>query len=172
VPLALLGYVIGWWRPAPWTWPILAAVLVWPATSAIVIVGGTTMWAAALTAGGLRWGWPSALILLKPSFLPLAAIGIRRRSWWITVGVLGLVSLAMLPLWGEYLTALGNATDVKPWYSLGDLPLVLAPLVAYAGRRTSPDLVTIVPDESGVSTDAEDTHSTPTPTPTPTSASA
>ena len=134
LPLALLGYLIAWWRPEPWAWPVMAAILVWPATSSVVITGGTTMWVVALTAAGLRWHWPAALILLKPSFLPVALIGIRHRSWWIAVGILGLVSLAMLPLWFDYLTAMRNASDVRPWYSVGDLPFILLPIVAWAAR--------------------------------------
>lgn len=135
VPAALLAAALISWRPAPWCWPLLAATLVWPATSAIVIVGGTTMWVAALVAGGLRWGWPAALIVLKPSFFPLALIGIRRRSWWIAAAAVGVASLAVLPLWPEYFTAIRNATDLSPIYSLGDLPLVVAPILAWLARR-------------------------------------
>lgn len=132
VPVLVLGWCLASWRPAPWTWPLLAAVLVWPATSAVVIVGGSTMWVAALVAAGLRWRWPAALILLKPTFLPLAMLGVRDRRWWALAGVLVAVSL---PWAADYLAAMRNVTDASPWYSVGDLPLVLAPLLAWATRR-------------------------------------
>jgi hypothetical protein len=136
VPVTLLAYLLARLRPAPWAWPILAAVLVWPNTSAIFIVGGTTMWVAALTAGGILWHWPSAFIFLKPSFAPLTLIGISDRRWWVALGVLALASLLLLPLWFEYVDAIRNATDLGLLYSAGDFPLVLAPLIAWAARTT------------------------------------
>ncbi len=135
VPLSLLLALVVWWRPAPWTWPLIALAMAWPSTSAIVVAGGSTMWAAALVAAGLRFGWPAALLMLKPSLAPLVVVGIRRRSWWIAVAGLGISSLLMWPLWGEYLSAIRNASDVAPWYSIGDLPLLAVPIVAWLGRE-------------------------------------
>jgi hypothetical protein len=134
LPIGAVGYCLASWRPAAWTWPLLALILFWPATSVAVIVGGSTMWVTALVALGLRFRWPAVLILLKPSFLPLALIGIRHRSWWIGLAVLGAVSLALLPMWPQWITAMRNAVGSPPLYSALDLPLVLAPALAWFTR--------------------------------------
>jgi hypothetical protein len=137
VPVVIVAWSMVEWRPAPWTWPILAVAVSSPNLASHVIVGGTTMWAVALVCAGLRWGWPSVLIVLKPSLLPFTLLGIRHRSWWVAVAVMGVVSLAMLPLWSEYLTAMRNATDLRWWYSLGDWPLLAVPVLAWGGRSTA-----------------------------------
>ena len=135
VPIALLAWCVASWRPAPWAWPLMALALAWPNTSAVVIVGGSTMWAAALVAAGLRWRWPAALLLLKPTMLPFALVGVRDRRWWVVAAVLAVVSL---PRAGEYVTAMRNTTDLRWWYSLGDLPLLLLPVVAWLSRAGAP----------------------------------
>jgi hypothetical protein len=38
------------------------------------------------------WGWPALAVALKPTLLPFALIGARRRSWWLVAG-LGLVAV-------------------------------------------------------------------------------
>lgn len=39
-----------------------------------------------------------------------------------------------LPWAMQYVTAMRNATDARLWYSLGDLPLLLLPVVARVSR--------------------------------------
>ena len=134
VPILLLAWIVVGWRPAPWTWPIIAFAVAYPATSSIVIVGGSTMWVTTLVAGGLRFGWPATLILLKSSFAPLALVGVRHRSWWLALALLGGASLILWPLWSEYATALRNTTDLAPWYLVGDIPMLAIPVVAWLGR--------------------------------------
>jgi hypothetical protein len=139
VPIGIVAWTLASWKPAPWAWPILALALTHPGLASVVAVGGSSMWAVALVFAGLRWGWPAVLIVLKPSLVPFALLGLRRRSGWVAVAVMGVVSLAMLPLWVEYATAITNATDVRWWYSLGDLPLLLVPLMAYLASRHQPE---------------------------------
>jgi hypothetical protein len=134
VPIGILAWTTLRPLPGPWTWPLLAACLAWPATSAVVIVGGSTMWAAAMIAAGLRWGWGGPLVLLKPSLVPFALAGIRGRRWWWSLAGATVASLAMLPLWGQWVTAMTNAQHVSLLYSAGDLPLLLLPVVAWAAR--------------------------------------
>jgi hypothetical protein len=62
------------------------AMFAHPMSALHILSGGTAMWAMALVAAGLLWHWPPALILLKPTLLPFALIGIRHRSWWIVAG--------------------------------------------------------------------------------------
>jgi hypothetical protein len=117
-----------------WTWPLLAMVLFWTGTMADLLLGNTNLWVAAGVAGGLLWGWPAALLVLKPSFGWLALVGVRKRSWWAAALVMGLLSLSMLPLWGDYLTTLRNS-GMPLTYSLGGLPIAIATVVAWAGRQ-------------------------------------
>jgi hypothetical protein len=134
VPFGIVGWCLYRWRPAPWTWPLLALGLASQQLASHVMVGGTSMWMVALVFAGLRWGWPAVLIVLKPSLAPFALVGIRRRSWWVAVPVMGAVSLVMLPLWPVYLEAMRNAADLEWWYSLADVPIMCVPLVAWMGR--------------------------------------
>lgn len=137
VPLGVVGYSLWRWRPAMWTWPLLGFIAFWPKTQSAVLLGNTDMWVAAGVAGGLLWGWPAALVVLKPTLALLALVGARQRSWWACWLVLGLVSLLMIPLWVDYLTVVRNS--VLPWnYWVNSVPVVLAPVVAWLGRTTGP----------------------------------
>ena len=134
VPLAVLAYALIRFRPRMWTWPLLAAVLAWPRTPALIFYGNPGMWMDAAIAAGLLWAWPSALVLLKPSLGPFALLGIRHRSWWVAVGVVILLSIPFGGLWLDYLSVLRNS-GVSITYSVLDLPLAIAPIIAWLGRR-------------------------------------
>jgi hypothetical protein len=134
IPLGFLAYAIVRLQPAAWSWPVMAALLVFPSFSSTIIVGNTTMWIAAFLAGGLLYSWPAMLILVKPALAPFALVGIRRRSWWIALAVWCLVSLFMLDQWFEYVTAMRNVQSTF-LYSLDSVPFLLVPIVAWLGRR-------------------------------------
>jgi hypothetical protein len=133
IPLTVFAYVLVRLRPRAWTWPLLAAIVVWPRTPALVIYGNPGMWIDAAIAGGVLYAWPSALVLIKPSLLPLALLGIRKRSWWIAVGILIVAAVPFGNLWLDYLTVLRNSS-VPLAYSVLDLPLACAPIIAWMGR--------------------------------------
>ena len=65
--------------------------------------------------------------------LPLALLGIHKRSWWIALGVLAIAAIPFGTLWVDYLTVLRNSA-VPATYSVLDLPLALAPVIAWIGR--------------------------------------
>lgn len=133
VPIGILASALARWRPAPWSWPIMAALLVHPQLPITYIVGSSTMWAVALVALGLVYKGPAVLILLKPTFAPFALIGMRDWRWWAVAGVIGIVTLA--GPWRDYLTVLTNGTDSGGFlYSLTAFPLMLVPVVAWLGR--------------------------------------
>jgi hypothetical protein len=139
IPLGLVAYVTWWCRPVAWVWPILALIVLFPKTPNQIIFGNTDMWIAAFIAGGVRWAWPATLITIKPSLLFFAVIGIRARSWWIAAGVLLLLSLPLLPLWLDYPTVMLNSS-AKFWYSFGNLPFFVLPIVAWIGSsRRGPE---------------------------------
>lgn len=130
VPIAVTGYVLWSLRPSPWAWVGILLLMLWPHSIGIFLFGNSDMWLLAFVAAGVRWGWPAALVVLKPTLAPLALIGVRQRSWWIAAFVLGIASLPMLPLWADYLAAMRNLRDSDLAYSLGSLPLILVPVLA------------------------------------------
>jgi hypothetical protein len=138
VPLAVIAYVVCWCRPAMWSWPILALIVLFPKTLNQVIYGNTDMWIAAFIAGGVRWAWPATLVTIKPSLLFFAVIGIRSRSWWVAAGILALLSLPLIGLWLQYPTVMLNSS-ARFWYSFGNLPFFVLPLVAWMGSRRRGD---------------------------------
>jgi hypothetical protein len=132
VPLLVIAYVTWWCRPAPWAWPVLALILLFPKTPAQILFGNTDMWIAASISAGVRWGWPSVLVTIKPSLGFFAFIGIRSRRWWIAAGMLAVLSLPFIAIWIDYLTATMNSS-AKFWYSFGNLPFFVLPIVAWLG---------------------------------------
>jgi hypothetical protein len=134
LPLGFMAYVTWWCRPAAWVWPILAAILVFPKTPNQIIYGNTDMWIGAFIAGGVRFAWPSILISIKPSLAVFGLIGIRSRPWWIAALVLALASLPFLGLWLLYPTVLRNSS-AGWYYSFGNLPFFLLPIVAWLGSK-------------------------------------
>lgn len=157
VPIAVIVYTTAQLRPAAWTWPLLGLVLLWPRSQGAVLWGNSDLWVAALVSAGMLWGWPAALIALKPTFLPLALVGVRHRSWWIAVAFLSGLTIPLLPLWADYFRVIRDS-DV-PWtYSLLNTPLVLFPLVAWMGRtrphrspRPRPGVAALAPAPERVS---------------------
>jgi hypothetical protein len=135
IPLGVLAYVVWSYRPSPWAWVVIAFLVAWPRTFGAVLFGNTDMWMAAGVAGGLRWGWPVALIAVKPTFAPFALVGVKRLSTWIVGGVL---ALASLPLLSDYITAMTNLRVDGFAYAAVSLPFALIPLAAWLGRTREP----------------------------------
>ena len=139
VPIAILCSLVAHWRPAWWTWPLIAACLAWPQTLWQFIVGGTSMWMAALVAAGFVWPGVAALILLKPTLALFALIGIRNWRWWTIVAAITVLTL--LGPWRDYLVAIVNGRDSGGLrYSLGHYPLMLIPVFAWLGRHGRPPI--------------------------------
>jgi hypothetical protein len=136
IPIAVTAYVVRGYRPAPSGIAAILVLLAWPRAVGAVLYGNTDMWVMAGVAAGLRFGWPAALVILKPVFAPLALVGIRHRSWWLALGAGVLSVILFWPLWSDYLTAMANLR-IDSLYSLGSVPLLLIPLVAWltAGSR-------------------------------------
>jgi hypothetical protein len=138
VPVGVLAYAVYLWRPEPWGVAAMLLLLCWPRAHAAFAFGNTDMWGMAAVAGGLLWGWPAVLLLLKPTFAPFAIIGVRRRAWWIALLVLAGVSLWFLPMWFDYFRVIDNL-NASADYSVGSLPLLVVPVVAWLARRRSTD---------------------------------
>jgi hypothetical protein len=135
VPLGVIGAVLIRSRPPVLTWPLLALVLIYPRTWVVVALGNPSMWAIAAGVAGTVWGWPAAFAVLKPTFAPLALIGIRWRSFWITAAGLLAVSVLFGSMWSDYVTALRYATTSRGVeYLLGEWPIALVLIFAVTAR--------------------------------------
>jgi hypothetical protein len=137
VPIAFLTWHVWECKPRLAAWILIVLLLSYQNTIWLIASGNPVMWIAAAVAAGTRWHWPAVFALLKPTLAPFALIGIRHRSWWVAALALVVISLLFLSLWDDYITAVMNARDGRSGllYSIGDVPLMLIPLVAWAGRR-------------------------------------
>jgi hypothetical protein len=138
IPTAIIAVALVRLRPAPWTWPLLAIIALWPRTPALFFYGNPGMWMVAFICLALWRSWAGPLILLKPSLAPFALLGFGRRSWFIALAIVVAASIPFGRLWLDYVTVLQNS-DVPLTYSLLDLPLALAPVIAFLGRRRELD---------------------------------
>ena len=135
VPAGLLAGAILWLRPRGWWLPLMAVLAMAPFVQGIYLTGRPTMWVAAFLALGLcRGGW-AALVLIKPSVFPFALAGIHRRSWWLTLLGLIVLSLPFGSLWLDWVTAIQNS-HFDLLYSLPDALLLAIPVAAWLGRTS------------------------------------
>lgn len=135
IPMLVIGTAVVLDRPRPWTWPILTFCALTGDTIWLTISGNPTLWTTAAVALGIRFGWPSVGVMLKPTLAPFALIGIRRRSWWLALAGLILLSIPFMSLWPDYLTAIRNQRGVDLLYPLNNVPMMMIPVVAWLGRR-------------------------------------
>lgn len=132
VPLLVTGAALWKLHPARWTWPLMAACLVWPRSTGSILAGNSDIWVMAAVAAGAVWGWPVAALIIKPTFAPLAIVGLGRRSTWVATAIVGVGVLLTLALWIDWLQVVGNA-HLGAAYSLLNLPLAAIGFIAYLG---------------------------------------
>lgn len=133
IPLVTVAVSVYAWRPARWTWPLMALALAWPRFTGGVIVGNSDMWVMAFLALGLRFASPLALLALKPTFLPFALFGIRDRWTWIGGAIVLVACVPFGFLWIDWLAVVRNAPG-GIGYSVLSIPTVILPLWAWLGR--------------------------------------
>lgn len=139
VPLTVIIWVTIRYRPAIWTWPLMALCLAWIPTMVKIAYGNPFMWAGAAVALGTAYGWPALFVIVKPSVAPFALVGVGHRSWWVGLVVIivaGAVSaLLFTSMWRDYLTVLTNSQNgAGLLYNMTDAPFLLIPVIAYVGR--------------------------------------
>lgn len=137
VPIAVTLVALVRLRPAPWTWPLMAAMLAIPRTYEMILYGNPGIGVAMAVAAGAVAGWPSVGVLIKPSLAPLALIGIRTRAWWLALAIYLVACIPFGAMWLEWVQVITDS-DGNLAYSLIDLPLMLLPVVAGIGRSRSP----------------------------------
>jgi hypothetical protein len=134
VPVGATGWAIWRLRPRPVAWPLLALCVAWPTTLLKTWTGNPVIWCVAALALGTIYRWPSVFVLLKTSLVPFALFGANRRSWWVALSVVALLSLPFAGLWSDWLTSVVNSRGGGILYSALEIPMLLVPLVAWLGR--------------------------------------
>jgi hypothetical protein len=134
IPFGIIATAIRHIRPGPWSWPVLALILVYPRTWVAITYGNPSLWALAAIAAGLAWSWPMAFAFIKPTLAAIALVRIRRPGFWRGLAVALALSIPLLPLWIQFASALLNARNGYGLdYLLGELPIALA--LVFALRR-------------------------------------
>ncbi len=137
VPVAITAWALWWHRPPLWAWAVIALLFAFDRSLNVYVFGNPSMWVVAAIGAGTVLAWPFVFVFAKPTFAPIAFLGIRHRSWWVALGILAVASLPFLPVWFDWLKVVTNS-DVSVLYNLPTLPLMLIPLVAWAAGRHRP----------------------------------
>jgi hypothetical protein len=136
VPLLATALTVERLRPRPWAWPLLVLCLSNPTTLLKIWTGNPVIWSMAAMAlavvGRSRVAAP--FVLLKPSLAPFALFGIRRRSWWVGLAIFVLLCVPFGGMWGDWVASVLNSRGGGPLYSALEIPMLLLPVVAWAGR--------------------------------------
>jgi hypothetical protein len=133
IPLGITIAAVAWLRPSVVGWPAILFCLWWPTTIVVIAGGNPGIWVMAFMALGCVSRPLSVLVFLKPTLAPFALFGANRRSWWVALAVLAAVSVAFLPLWPDFVRASLNARGGGGiFYSIGQAPMLLLPLAAWA----------------------------------------
>ena len=119
VSLGTIGYVAYHQTRTDWQRVALLASLATGGSMIGILTGNGSLMVATAIAAGNRWGWPAALVVLKPNLAPWSLVGVRSRGWWITLGVLALASFALLPLWFEWARAMLGFYGSSVWQTGG-----------------------------------------------------
>jgi hypothetical protein len=137
IPIAIFASLVAWERPARWTWPLLAlAVAVYPIGS-VLWSGNTDIWTWAFFAAGVRWGWPAALMAIKPSIAIAGLIGLRHRSGWVGAALMAVVCLPFGSLWIDWIHVVANSPGTL-LYSASNVVMFAIPVVARLGSTRAP----------------------------------
>jgi len=137
LPLGVVAAAVASLRPRPLVWPLIALCLANPTTLLKIWTGNPVIWSMAAMAlavvGVSRAAAP--FVMLKPSLAPFALFGVRRRSWWLGLAALVVLSLPFGALWADWVASVVNSRGGGLLYSSLEAPLLALPLVAWAGRR-------------------------------------
>jgi len=134
IPLGATAWALRRNSPRPATWPLLALCIAWPTTLLKTWTGNPVIWAMAGVALGTIYAWPAVFALIKPSLAPFALFGANRHSWWLALVVFVTLSLPFGRLWLDWVASVANSRGGGILYSALEAPMLLLPLIAWAGR--------------------------------------
>lgn len=134
LPIGATGWAMWRLQPKPLVWPLIALCIAWPTTLLKTWTGNPVIWTVAALALATIYRWPAAFVFLKTSLFPFAFFGANRRSWWVALGVLVLMSVPFGALWVDWIASVVNSRGGGPLYSSLEIPMLLIPLVAWVGR--------------------------------------
>lgn len=145
IPGALVFVGIAQHPPATWAWPPIVFLLMLAWSIPVIVQGNPVIWLAPVVMWAWRLPFLGPLVLFKPTLAPFALIGIRHRSWWVSLVVLAVVAVPFGDLWSEWVRVTLDARQpLGPAYSVFQAPFLLAfALAGYAGldgvrRRSAP----------------------------------
>ena len=130
VPLGAVMWSLRRLGPLPWALPLMMICLVVPLTTEQFIKGNPVMWVMAIEAVCLARGWPTVLVLLKPSLVPFAFLGVRRWAWWLLLVGVGIACIPVLGPALAYPQVILDSRGGGLLYSIRDVPLLLIPILA------------------------------------------
>jgi hypothetical protein len=112
----------------------MALCLAWPTTPLKIWTGNPVIWCMAAMSVAIVYRWAAPFALLKPSLFPFALFGLRERAWWLGLAAFVVLCLPLGGLWMDWLTSVLNSRGGGVLYSVLEAPMLLLPLVAWAGR--------------------------------------
>jgi len=133
LPCGLAAFGLWRLRPAPWTWPLMASLALWPRVPEAVQNGNPAMWAFAFGCLAVSTSWTGPLLLFKPTLAPFALFGAWHRRWWVALAIVALAALPFVAMWFDYVVVVRNAQPTGS-FLLHDYPLLLIPVVGWLGR--------------------------------------
>lgn len=135
IPIGVTATIVIRYRPSLPAWALIGfAMIAGVGFANTYIKGNPLMWVAMFVALATVKPAFGPLVLLKPTALPFAFLGVRDRTWWLTLASCALVSLAFLPMWSDWIRTIVDGTGRGWMYSVSEMPTLLIPLIAWAGR--------------------------------------
>ncbi len=133
LPAALIGWSVWQHRPHALAWLLIAVAIGSRMSLQQWWVGNPVIWCAAAVALATVRPYLGPLVLVKPTWAPLALIGARDRCWWLLLAGWGVVVVATLPLWPQYLTVMSNFRGIPVYWLPGNAPVIAVPVLAWLG---------------------------------------
>lgn len=136
-PALIVAWSIRKHRPSPLALVLIAIALVSRLSIYAWNSGNPSIWVAGAVALATHRGWAAPLVLLKPTWAPLAFIGIRDPRWWWTLAMGIGVALLFTPMWSDWLTVIRNAQSGFGYSVMADIPVIAVPVLAWLGATAA-----------------------------------
>jgi hypothetical protein len=142
VPLAVIVAALWRLRPAAWGWAAMGILFCYDPVAIMELTSGNPLlWVLAALFASVAFGTPASFVLLKPTLLPFALFGIWRRSWWLGLALLVVLSLPMLALDLTWLRVVLDTQDpMGPFTALHEMPCAAVPLAAWLASARSAEM--------------------------------